>query len=399
LRHLVDGYFIDEEAVNFMSQAKAEEPITAPPQPKVEGTRKVNFNRDKSFQVELRKRVEELLESKGRTKRDCGSMYVKTAVMLLGTAATYLSLLFFATVWWQVVPLAILLGIMCAGIGFNIQHDGSHKAYSSSKNLNKWTAMSIDLIGGSSYFWRWQHVVYHHTYPNIEGMDNDIDLSIFGRMSPQQKHYFWHRWQHLYLWPLYGLMAIKWQLYDDARDYVNGASGQHKVPRPKGFDLIVLVGGKLIFYTLAFVVPMLMFPPLIVLGVYLIAGATMGVAMSVVFQLAHCVAEAEFPEPDKDTGDLDASWAVHQLQTTVDFARDNKAISWFLGGLNFQVEHHLFPMISHVNYPVIAKLVEETCKEYSVTYISHRTFLQGLGSHYKFLRDMGKKPSGLQAAA
>ena len=375
-----------------MSQAQALEPVVHT-SPVSQNDRKIQFNRDKSFQVILRKRVDELLESQGRKKRDCSQMYIKTAVLLTGTALTYLSLLFLASAWWQALPLAVLLGLFCASIGFNIQHDASHKAYSSSKKVNKLMAMTIDIIGGSSYFWRWQHVVYHHTYPNIDGMDGDIDLGIFGRMSPQQKYYFWHRWQHLYLWPLYGLMAVKWQLVDDFRDYIKGASGPHKVPRPKGWDLAIFAGGKIIFLSLAFVIPMLLHPPLYVLGVYAAAVLTMGFLLSVVFQLAHCVTEASFPEPNAVTGNMDDSFAVHQLQTTVDFARGNKPLSWMLGGLNFQVEHHLFPLISHVNYAAISKVVEETCKEYGVTYNSHKTFREGVSSHYRFLRNMGKDPA------
>lgn len=373
------------------TQQSVVEKLEENPDAKVAPARRtIGFNPDKSFQTELRRRVDAFFEETGRSKRDCPQMYTKTSILLVSAAAVYLLLVFVTNAWWQAVPLAILMGGICATIGFNVQHDGAHRAYSASPWVSKLMAMTLDLIGGSSYYWRWQHVVYHHTYANIEGMDNDIDLWIFGRMSPQQKRYFWHRWQHIYLWPLYGFMAMKWHFVDDFRDYINGASGQHKVPRPTGWQLVIFFGGKLLFYTLAFGIPMMFHAWWVVLGTYAIAVVTLGMVLSVVFQLAHCVSEAEFPEPNPETGNMDNAWAVHQLETTVDFARDNKALNWLLGGLNFQVEHHLFPLISHVNYSAISKIVEETCAEYGVTYNAHRTFWQGLASHYRFLRDMGR---------
>jgi len=349
----------------------------------------LKFGTDSAFQLELRRRVDEYFQVTGRRRRDCWEMYLKTAILLAGLAVTYLLLVFVVHAWWQSVPLAVLLGLAAAGIGFNIQHDGGHHAYSDHRSINKLMAMTLDLIGGSSYLWHWKHVVIHHTYVNVTGYDSDLNLGIFGRVTPHQRRLTFHRWQHLYLWPLYGFLAIRWHLVDDFRRLIAGRIGSHRIRRPTGWDLVFLVAGKVTFFACAFGVPMLLHPVNVVLIHYGIAALVLGITLAVVFQVAHCVEEAAFPPLSAATGRIERPWAIHQAETTVDFARPNRVVAWLLGGLNFQIEHHLFPRISHVNYPAISKLVEQACRDFEVTYIEHRSFRAGVIAHFRWLRRMG----------
>ena len=218
---------------------------------------RLKFVGKNGFQVELRRRVDDFFQRTGRRKRDCWQMYLKTAIILAVFAGSYGLLVFAAQIWWQAAPLAIVLGLATAGIGFNVQHDGGHQGYSNYPWINKLMAMTLDLIGGSSYFWHWKHAIFHHTYVNITGHDSDIDLGPLGRLTSHQKWLRFHRWQHFYLWPMYGLLAIKWQLLDDFRDYIRGRIGRHRVPRPKGWELVIFFVGKAIFFTLAFGIPLL----------------------------------------------------------------------------------------------------------------------------------------------
>src|SRR5262245_4442938 len=353
-------------------------------------TRTLSFGRDIAFQLALRQRVTEYFVTTGQRQRDCWQMYVKTAILLVGFALLYVLLVFVAQTWVQGVLLAILLGLCAAGIGLNIQHDGGHRAYSSYPWVNRLMATTLDVIGGSSYLWRWKHGVFHHTYVNITGHDTDIELGSLARLAPQQRRRGFHRWQHLYLWPLYGLLTIKWQCLDDFRKLLRGRINQHRVPRPKGRELLIFIAGKAIFFALAFGIPMQFHSPAVVLGYYAVSGIVMGFLLSVVFQVAHCVEEAEFPAPRASTGHLHRPWAVHQAEASVDFSRRNRIMSWLLGGLNFQVEHHLFPRISHVHYPAISRLVEQTCREFGIRYMVHRSLWAGIGSHFRWLRRMGR---------
>lgn len=350
---------------------------------------RLKFAPDAGFQRELRRRVEARIQETGVQQRDCPRMYLKTAVVLSAFAIFYCLLVFVADTWWQALPLAVLLGFTTAEIGFNIQHDGSHKAFSDRPWVNKLMAMTLDLVGGSSYVWRWKHVVFHHMYVNVEGHDTDIDLGIFGRLSPPQPHHAVYRWQQWYLWPLYGVMAMKWHFFDDYRDVILGRMGVHRFPRPRGWELVLFLGGKLTFLLLAFGIPLLFHPFWTVALFYVITVAVVGVVLSVVFQLAHAVEEARFPAPQPQTSRMQTAWAVHQVETTVDFARDNRLVSWLVGGLNFQIEHHLFPTLSHVNYPAIAGVVETTCREFDVPYVASPSFGAAVASHFRWLRRMG----------
>ncbi len=351
---------------------------------------KVQYLRDATFHRELKRRVEEYFEQTGLPRRDSPQMFRKTAVILCWLAISWAMLVFMASNWWQVLLLSLSLGLAMAGIGFSVQHDGGHGAYSERKSVNQLMAMSLDLLGGSSYIWKWQHNVIHHSYTNIVGVDHDIDLGILCRFAPQQRHLWFHRFQHLYLWPVYGLLAFNWHFYSDFQKIVQGRIGEHNFPRPRGRDLAVVLLGKVIFFSWAFLVPALFHPLWQVVVCYLITSCVASFVLSIVFQAAHCVQEAAFPAIPEDSNQVGNTWAMHQVETTVDFGRDNPLLTWYVGGLNFQVEHHLFPDVCHVHYPALSPIVESVCSEFGVRYASHQTFLGAVSSHARWLRLLGQ---------
>jgi linoleoyl-CoA desaturase len=319
-----------------------------------------------------------------------GRIYLKAALILGVFCAAWWLLVFVAGTLAQGLILAVVLGLATALIGFNIQHDGGHAACSEHPWINRIAAGTLGLIGGSSYTWRWKHSVIHHMYVNISGYDSDIDMRPLGRLSPHQKRLWFHRWQHLYLWAFYGLEAVKLQVLDDFRYIVTGRLGVHRIGRPLRWELVQFIVGKAAFACLAFVVPMLLHGVWVVLFYYLVAAWVLGVVMVLVFVIPHLVPDAEFPLPSAP-GRMDIPWAVHQANVTVDFARRDRVLTWLLGGLNYHKEHHLFPLICHVNYPAISKVVEETCREFGVPYKEARSFPAGVAAHYRWLRRMAKE--------
>ena len=353
--------------------------------------KKLTFGECDGFLVTVRRRVDEFFISTGRRRRDCAEMYLKTAVALSWLIASYVLLVFWAAAWWQALPLAISLGVAIASVGFNVQHDGAHGAYSKRTWINTLMATMLDLLGASSFVWKRKHNLIHHSFTNITGHDEDINLGVLGRLSPHQRRFSFHRLQHIYLWALYGMVSFKWHLYDDFKDIAKSRIGGYRFGRPKARDLIVFFGGKLSFFSLALVIPMLFHSWWIVLAFYFVATFMSGLVLSVVFQMAHCVEEADFPLPLEPMGQIENAWAVHQVQTTVDFARRSWLVTWFTGGLNYQIEHHLFPRICHVNYPAISGLVEKTCREFGVKYAAHDSFRAAIASHFRWLRRMGMK--------
>jgi linoleoyl-CoA desaturase len=346
-----------------------------------------------AFQRELQARVAEYFAATGQSSRGDGRMYLKTAVMLAWLLASYVALVFVVSSPPLAVAAAVSLGLAMAGVGFNVQHDGNHGAYSERPGVNRLMALTLDLLGGTAYFWHYKHNVAHHGHPNVDGHDDDINVGVLARFSPHQRWYPHQRLQHLYVWLLYALLALEWQLTGEFRNfYSKSRYGQVPVPRPQGRERVTFWVGKLVFFGLAFGLPLALHPPARVLGLFVVSSGTLGLVLAVVFQLAHCTDKASFRQVTAEARVLPRGWAEHQVESTTDFARGNRWVSWYVGGLNMQIEHHLFPRICHVHYAALAPIVEETCRAHGVPYSAHSTCLDALAGHLRWLLALGRRP-------
>jgi linoleoyl-CoA desaturase len=348
-----------------------------------------------AFQVALKREVAEHFRRNGRATRGGPAMGAKVVAMFAWLLASYLPLLLLPLPWWAVALLTASVGLAIAGIGFNVMHDANHGSLSARPWVNHALSWSLDLIGGSSWLWRHKHNVLHHTWPNVAGLDTDGDAGPALRLAPQQRRRVFHRFQHLYAWALYGVFALKWWFFDDLHELITGRIVGHPYPRPRGAALFGLLFGKALFLGWAFVLPALLHPTVWLLPVWLLGSASAGVVLAAVFQLAHCVGEVAHPEAGAD--DLEQpGWAELQVATTADFARGGRLLSWYLGGLNFQVEHHLFPGICHVHYRELAPIVERLCRVNGLAYQSQPTLRAALRANFRWLRFLG---SGAPASA
>lgn len=350
----------------------------------------LKFQPRTDFHRALCERVNEYFAETGRSRRSSTAMFGKTFFMMAWLAVSYILLVFVASSWWAVALLSTSIAFAIAGVGFTVQHDANHGAFSDRRWANRLAALSLDLIGGSSYLWRWRHNVLHHNYPNVSGVDDDINIGALARVSPEQPQYQLHRFQHFYLWFLYGFVAFRWQLIYDFKEMAQSRIGDIDIPRANSVDTTLFATGKAVFISLALIVPMIFNPIWVVLLVYCAVMFSVGILIAVVFQLAHCVEEADFPERPQDDEAMTTDWAVHQLRSSVDFARSNRVLGWYLGGLNFQAVHHLFPKVCHIHYAALSKLVEETCEQYGITYRIQPSFRAALASHYRWIRKMGR---------
>jgi linoleoyl-CoA desaturase len=350
---------------------------------------KVKFAPIDLFHQQLKQRVDDYFTTNGIGSKDAVKMYQKTLVITTWFILSWILLVFAAQTWWQATILCISLGMAMGGVGFSIQHDGNHKSYSERSLVNQVAGFGADLMGVSSYFWNLHHTLLHHSYTNVCGLDLDIDLGILARYAPQQQRMWFHRFQHLYLPVLYSFLLVNWHVYRDFSDFVRATVGEYKTPRPKGKDLAIFIVGKLGFFALAFGIPCCFHPVWQVIYCYLGTSALVGLLLSFVFQTAHCMPDAKFVDIPANSQPLSDNWAVHQLETTVNFAPDNRLLSWYVGGLNYQVEHHLFPGICHIHYPQISPIVRATCEEYGVSYYTLPTFRAAIASHLRWLWMMG----------
>ena len=348
---------------------------------------RVRFPTGSSFHADLKARV--AAHFAGRDPHGGWAIRSKTAILGLWLTGSYSALLFGGVGAIAAVLLTISIGLAMAGIGFSVMHDANHGSYSRNPRTNRVMGFSIDVLGASSHIWRHKHNILHHTYTNISGLDTDLEASSMLRLAPSQERRHFHRFQHLYIWVLYGLFPLKWWFLDDARELATGKIASHPFPRARGWDLVRALAGKAAFVAWAFVIPALLHPTWRLVPLWLLGVGTLGVVTSVVFQLAHCVGRAGFPEASA-SGEMKDGWAEHQIATTVDFAQHSRVLGWYLGGLNFQVEHHLFPRISHVHYPEVAEIVRETCDDHGVVYSAEPTLLGALAANVRWLREMGQ---------
>lgn len=347
-----------------------------------------------AFQRELRTRVDAELSPELR-RRGARQMAAKTVVIMGWAIGSYLGLVLWATEPWQVVALCISLALAVAGIGFSIQHDANHGAYARSRRANRALGLSLDLMGASSYVWKAKHNHAHHSFTNVAGADTDIEQMPFARLAPDQPLHTYHRWQYLYMWPLYGFFAIRHHLFGDIREVVTGRIGIVPLPRLTRGELALYVGGKLAFWSWALVIPLLLHPWWAVLPAFALTSWTMGIILAVTFQLAHCVEEADFTSVDRLKAGPSRDWATHQAESTVDFATRNRLLGWYLGGLNFQIEHHLLPRVCHVHYGRLMPVVREVCARHGVRHTAQPTLRSALASHGRWLRHMGTAPAAV----
>ncbi|MBY0347458.1 MAG: acyl-CoA desaturase [Hydrotalea flava] len=343
-----------------------------------------------SLHAELRRRVNAYFETNGIEATGNAALFTKAILLMLFFGFLYVHLIFFTPNWYFAIPELIIMGGVVAAIGFNIMHDGSHGSFSRSKWLNHLAARSVNLVGANHFMWNVKHNMIHHSFTNIDGIDDDIEVGFLMRMAPTQKKYWVHRFQHIYFIVLYMLLYVFWIFFADYKKYFSGKIGNIALKKMEIRDHLGFWFIKA-FHFMAFVVIPIYFIGWIdwMAGFFTMTCVT-GFILSIVFQLAHTVEGTDFPEADPVSSKLPDEFALHQIKTTANFATHNKLVSWLVGGLNFQIEHHLFPKISHVHYPAISKIVRTVCKEYQLQYIEYPTVRGAVAAHVRFLRKMGR---------
>jgi linoleoyl-CoA desaturase len=345
---------------------------------------------EKQFVMDLRKRVNDYFKLHHISPKANAAMVSKTIILLGSYLVPFVILLVMPMNPWIALGLAVLMGLGIAGIGMGVMHDACHGAYSQKHWVNHLLAGTLYLLGSNVLNWKIQHNVLHHTYTNISGLDEDIDDKGPIRLSENKPLKWYHRFQFIYAFAFYGLMTITMLTNDFTRLYKYHKEGLIKSQNKKMTnEVIKMVFRKIVYLAVIIGLPLWLTGysfGQIVFG-FFVMHWTASIILSFVFQMAHVVEGAEQPVP-KST--MPSDWSVHQLHTTSDFARNNKLLSWYVGGLNFQIEHHLFPNICHVHYKNLAPIVEQTAKEYGIIYNLKPSFRSALLSHIYRLKQLGK---------
>lgn len=348
-----------------------------------------------AFIDDVKKRVAHYFETTGRSRHADARMIVKTVLLFTLAFGSYAMILSGWFSVWGMLFFAILMGVGFAGLGFSVAHDALHGAYSSNSTINKFLGYTFDLTGANGYMWKITHNVIHHTYTNIDGVDEDLSVSPLIRLSPGSKHYWFHRFQHLYGFFAYGFATLNWIFAKDYQQFMKKDIGPYTDKKHPPKEIAILIIMKLVVYTYMIVIPLLVLDITwwqFLIG-FLAMHVTAGMILGIIFQLAHVVEGPDFPLPD-DEGNMEHAWLVHEMHTTANFAKENKLLSWYVGGLNYQIEHHLFPQTCSIHYPAISSIVKSTAEEYGVPYHYHPTLFRAMGSHYRMLKQLGQPEGG-----
>ncbi|MEI6950064.1 acyl-CoA desaturase [Paraflavisolibacter sp. H34] len=354
---------------------------------------KFTNTRQSQFYATLKQRVDAYFHQNALSKYGNRSLWAKALFFLTGYIALYgllLSGLFGAPV---MALLAALLGAFGACIGFNICHDAIHGAFSANRHVNKAFSLLFHFIGANPYVWNITHNIVHHSYTNIAGHDGDLDmapglirLSVTEKMLPHQ------RYQHLYAFGLYAVAMLNWVFRKDFEKFFQKEIGGHRSGRHPKKEYFNLFFYKAVYYVLFIVLPLMVVPLpwWQVLTGFLLLQLVQGLVSGLVFSVTHVVEDTAFPEPNAQ-GNMEESWAEHQVRTSSNFAGDSSLATFLCGGLNLQTAHHLFPKICHIHYPALNPIIRETAREFHLPYIEYPTFGAALRSHYRMLRKLGRE--------
>lgn len=345
----------------------------------------------KKFAAAVRKNVNDYFKEKGISTKGNAFLAIQSLAMLLIYIVPFVMLFTVQMSPWTAMAMAMIMGVGMAGVGMCIMHDGVHNAYSKKDWVNNLAGGTMFLLGSTVVNWKIQHNVLHHTYTNIEGNDEDIAVRGPIRLSEHAPLKKIHRFQYIHAFFFYGLITL-FKLTKDfsqlARYNKEGLTRQQHINPVMEYSKMIIV--KLLYLFVLIGLPIL-FTPFswwqVLLGFFIMHWVG-GCIMSAIFQMAHVVEGAVQPLPNSE-GVIQNEWAVHELKATSDFARDNLFFNWYAGGLNFQIEHHLFPNICHVHYRKIAPIVEKTAKQFGFTYNLKPTFIDAFASHVRRLKALG----------
>jgi len=354
-------------------------------------TRKITFQKDnRDFHKTVNQRVTDYFNTNNKSDKGNAFMYFKTFFYMSTLLVAYFGLIFGGFDLWINNLLWIVFGLSSMFIAVNCGHDAIHGAYSHKKWVNKLMSNSFNLLGANAYVWSIAHNILHHTYTNIDGVDEDIESVPFARIAPSQEWKPIQKYQHIWLFLLYPLGTLSWVFRKDYKKFFQAKIGNYDNRNHPKIEYFNLFFFKALYYFLFIAIPIVMIdmPWYVVFGGFVLGHLFEGLAIAIIFMLAHVVEKVQFLMPD-ETGSMENNWAIHQMYTTADFGRPEFLTGFLTGGLNFQIEHHLFPKVCHVHYPAVSEIVKETALEYGVPYNDYPTFFSALRSHVRFLKQLG----------
>mmetsp|Transcript_27356 Transcript_27356/g.58761 ORF Transcript_27356/g.58761 Transcript_27356/m.58761 type:complete len:479 (-) Transcript_27356:89-1525(-) len=299
--------------------------------------------------------------------------------------------------WWESgIATAVAFGVAQAFIGLNVQHDANHGAVSKKPWVNDLFGFGTDLIGSCKWNWMAQHWT-HHAYTNHDEKDPDsfssepmFAFNDYPLGHPKRK--WWHRFQGVYFLFMLGLYWLSTVMNPQVLDlrqrgaqYVGIQMENDFIVKRRKYAILL----RAIYISLNFISPAINNGfSLATFGIIMLMGMSESFTLSILFSLSHNFVDSDRdPMADfKKTGE-GVCWFKSQVETSSTYG--GAVSGWLTGGLNFQVEHHLFPRMSSAWYPYIAPKIREVCKKHGVNYAYYPWIHQNLISTFTYMHRAG----------
>jgi linoleoyl-CoA desaturase len=353
---------------------------------------RVTFDGAGDFLKTVRARVNDALAARARGGNT--GIQRKAAFVAVWFAASFVLMLTVKSGWLQ-LALCFSYALAASAVGFNIFHDANHGTLTSSARRNAVIgAIASTVLGPSRYLWNYKHNILHHRFTNVHNWDDDLETRGFLRLSPNQPWKARYRGQHVFVFALYAINAVEMVFVKDFVQYFTLRMNDHqRIPAMSGADKFEFWICKAIYFSVFIGLPVALLPISHVIAGFLVYQLTLGLALGLVFSMAHQVESVGFADPKGNPARICEEWATHQMRTTANFANRSSLWTWYSGGLNHQIEHHLFPALNHTHYKTIRQIVVQTAGEFGLPYHHYDSYGAALHSHYRHLRTLSEKPA------
>ncbi len=281
------------------------------------------------------------------------------------------------------------IGFVQICLVLNMGHEGVHSSFSENKTINHLFGYTFDLLGSSGYLWKMRHVYSHHPCPMVP--DSDVDIQQTGMLTfmPMESPPNAFKYQKVYAPILYCFYTLNAILKRDWTDFFSYKIGSKTVKHSKA-EAISFVVSKIIYINYILVLPLIFSGcswQMVLLGFFFMH-VVASISAAVALFPAHLYEESIFPEPDEN-GEINTTWAEHQMSVTMDFGTRLPFAAFFFGGINYHAVHHLFPTVAHVHFPEIRKILVATAAEFEIPYNHRPSLNKAVVSHWRLLRKNG----------
>jgi fatty acid desaturase/predicted heme/steroid binding protein len=350
------------------------------------------YTKPTQFYPVLRQKVEDKLKEIGApSQRSLSTFNIwNTVFIFVGWVISYYMSMYTHSSFVSKFVWAVASGVFHNLAMVHVLHDISHFAYGSSHVVWRVGSYIGDILSGHSmYIWAHRHIVAHHVYTNVSGVDPDIGIYKASPHRPPAEFQYRTKIAVVPTWfqPFLYLFVVAQMQIDDLYSYTRGSMENTKINDVGVSRSIEFYTAKVFYYIHRIILPIYLgFGVFNTLYFFMVCEATAGLLFGYFSQVTHVSDDAYWPKE----GPIERDWAELQVETAIDFSHDSYLWTYMSGFLNYQIVHHLFPGMAPHYYPVVLQTCKDVCKEFNVKYTVYDTLTETIKHHFDHLKTFQK---------